>query len=157
LAAGDSFSFPVTWDLTDAEIKNNPNASSGSISPGIKSAPLTLYTTNGAVGYATMFPISLTGTEVSTAPFLTLAPKTVDYGGIVILNNTAIPTQSGIITISNAGLSPLTILGYGYTNDELIGSNPPNFTNSTLTNGIWDLGLGLTGRTPKTFSIIRLW
>ncbi|PSS14960.1 hypothetical protein M430DRAFT_51625 [Amorphotheca resinae ATCC 22711] len=144
LAAGDSFSFPVTWDLTDAEIKNNPNASSGSISPGIKSAPLTLYTTNGAVGYATMFPISLTGTEVSTAPFLTLAPKTVDYGGIVILNNTAIPTQSGIITISNAGLSPLTILGYGYTNDELIGSNPPNFTNSTLTNGIWDLGLGFT-------------
>ena len=145
LAAGESFTFPVTWNLTTAEIKNTPNASSGSVSPGVKSTPLTLYTTNGVSGYTTVFPISLTGSEVSTAPFLTLSPKTLDYGGIVLLNNeSAIPSVSDVITIANSGLNPLTILGYAFTTDELISS--PTFTNSTVVNGTWNLGLGFSGK-----------
>ena len=64
LAAGQSFSFPVSWDLTNAQIQNTPNASYGNVSPGVKSTPLTLTTVNGKAGYATSFPISLTGTEI---------------------------------------------------------------------------------------------
>jgi hypothetical protein len=36
LKAGASFSFPVTWNLTNVKITNDNNASSGNISPGIK-------------------------------------------------------------------------------------------------------------------------
>jgi hypothetical protein len=142
LAAGASFTFPVTWNLTDATISNNPNASFGNVSPGIKSSPLTLYTTNVAAGYSTQFPLSLTGTQVSTNPFLTVTPTTVDFGGVVVLNASSIPTVSDIITISNVGLSPLTIIGYGYTTDDL--DDSPIFVNSTSINGTWDLGLGFT-------------
>jgi len=77
LKAGTSFSFHVTWNLTTVSVSSSSNASYGNISPGIKSTPLTILTTNGVAGYATLFPISLTGTEVSTNPFLTVTPTTV--------------------------------------------------------------------------------
>ncbi len=142
LAAGASFTFPVTWDLTNAIVQNNPNGSYGSVTPGIKSTPLTIYTTNAVVGYSTLFPISLTGTEVSASPFLEVTPATVDYGGIVILDPTNVPTISTPFTITNAGQSSMEILGYAYAYTDL-GSNPV-FTNVTQTNGVWDLGLGFT-------------
>jgi hypothetical protein len=41
-------------------------------------------------------------------------------------------------------LNPLTILGYAFTTDELISS--PTFTNSTVVNGTWNLGLGFSGK-----------
>ena len=103
---------------------------------------MSLITTNGVAGYSTLFPISLTGTEVSTAPFLSVAPNTVDFGGIVILTNTTVPTESNVLTIANKGLNNLTIVGYAYTGDEL--SNSPAWVNATSTNGVWDLGVGFT-------------
>jgi iron transport multicopper oxidase len=64
---------------------NAPNASFGNTTPGVKSTALTLLTTNAVTGYSTQFPISLTGTEVSSKAYLSLTPITVDYGGVVIL------------------------------------------------------------------------
>jgi iron transport multicopper oxidase len=142
LKAGASFTFPVTWNLTNVVVTNSPNASYGNTSPGIKSTPLTLITTNAVTGYATLFPISLTGTEVSTSPFLAITPTTVDFGGIVILNDSDISTVSDVITISNEGLTALTILGYAYTTDDL--DDDPDFTNTTLVDGVWELGYGFT-------------
>ena len=145
LTAGTSFTFPVTWNLTNVEVTNSPNASYGNTSPGIKSTPLTLITTNGVTGYATLFPISLTGTEVSTNPFLAITPTTADFGGIVILNASDISTVSDVITIANEGLTGLTILGYAYTTDDI--DDDPDFTNTTLIDGVWDLGYGFTATT----------
>lgn len=153
LKAGASFSFPVTWNLTDVQVTNSPNASYGNTSPGIKSTPLTLITTNAVTGYATLFPISLTGTEVSTTPFLAITPTTVDFGGIVILNDTDISTVSDVITISNEGLTDMTILGYAYTTDDI--DDDPYFTNTTIVEGVWDLGYGFTVDTlPAIGSVI---
>jgi hypothetical protein len=134
LKAGASFSFPVAWNLTNVQITNDNNASSGNISPGIKTTPLSLMTTNGVTGYATLFPISLIGTEVSDAPFLSVVPNTVDFGGIVISDGSTIPTEVSALTISNA-----------YTTDDL--TNSPEFVNSTFINGSWDLGYGFTAQT----------
>jgi hypothetical protein len=145
LAQGASFTFPVTWDLTNQVVMNNPNGSYGSVIPGIKSTPLTIYTTNAVAGYSTLFPISLMGTEVSATPFLEVTPVTVDYGGIVILDPNNAPTISTPFTIANVGQGSMTILGYAYTYDDL-GSNP-TFINATQTNGVWDLGLGFTSLT----------
>lgn len=154
LAAGASFTFPVTWELTDVVVESNPGGSYGSATPGIKTTPLTIYTINAVGGYSTLFPISLMGTEVSAVPFLEVAPTTVDYGGIVIIGSSNISTISIPFTISNAGEGSMTILGYAYTYNYL-GSNSI-FTNATQTDGLWDLGLGFTSLSlPLINSVIN--
>ncbi|KAF7884514.1 uncharacterized protein EAF02_004850 [Botrytis sinoallii] len=140
LKKGATFTFPVTWDLSNVQIGATPNTSFGSVSPGIKSTPLTILTTNAVPGFATLYPISLTGTEVSSKPFLAIAPTTVDYGGIIITSESDINSQSAIFTISNKGLMVMTIMGYAYTADDL--DDSPIFINSTVINGTWDLGFG---------------
>ncbi|TEY50792.1 hypothetical protein BOTCAL_0272g00040 [Botryotinia calthae] len=127
LKAGATFTFPVTWDLTNVQIGATANTSFGNVSPGIKSTPLTFLTANAVAGFATLYPIII-------------APTTVDYGGIIITNGSDINPQSAIFTISNKGLMPMTIMGYAYTADEL--DDSPNFINSTTMNGTWDLGFG---------------
>ncbi|PVH87180.1 WSC-domain-containing protein [Cadophora sp. DSE1049] len=145
LAVGVKFSIPVTWDLTNVQITSNDNASYSNVVPGIKSTPLTLFTTNAVPGFATLFPISLIGTQVSTKPFLAVTPSTVDFGGIIVLDLNGIEPNSGVVTIANKGLSPLTILGYAYTNDKL--QNSPTYVNSTIKNGKWDMGPGFSAVT----------
>lgn len=140
LKTGATFTFPVTWDLSNVQIGATPNTSFGSVSPGIKSTPLTILTTNAVPGFTTLYPISLTGTEVSSKPFLAIAPTTVDYGGIIITNESDVNPQSAIFTISNKGLMAMSILGYAYTADDL--DDSPIFINSTVVNGTWDLGFG---------------
>ena len=143
VAAGSSFTFPVTWNLTKTVVENAPNASYGNTEPGIKSTALTLYTTNAVTGYATEFPIGLTGTEVSEDAFLILEPVNVDFGGVVLLNNT-VPTESSEFVIGNAGLSPLTITGYAYTTGNL-DDDDIDYTNATADDtGNYDLGYGFT-------------
>jgi hypothetical protein len=142
LAAGQSFSFPVTWDLTNVQAANAANVSYGNVSPGVKSTPLTLTTINGIQGYATSFPVGLTGTEVSSAPYLDVSPNTVDFGGIVVTDSSGVQTETSAISIANKGQTPMTILGYAYTT-----ANKSGFTNTTLINGSWDLGYGFTTTT----------
>ena len=143
LAAGVTFSFPVTWNLQNQTLAATANASYGNITPGIKSTALSLSTTNAVAGYTTTLPISLTGVEVSNQAYLTVAPIAVSYSGIVILNNQTVPTASLPFVISNAGLSPLQILGYAYTNDP-VGSTNMSFTNATTSNNVSSLGVGFT-------------
>ncbi|KAI9821956.1 MAG: hypothetical protein M1827_002538 [Pycnora praestabilis] len=140
LAAGATFTFPVTWDLTQTTVQNSPNASYGNTSPGVKSTALTVFTTNAVTGYSTEFPISLTGIEVSEASYLTLEPVEVSFGGIVLTNDTVSTITSNFV-IGNAGLQPMTILGYAWTTDDLDDDNL-DFTNSSTAGGANNLGYG---------------
>lgn len=141
--AGATFSFPVRWNLTTEVVANTPGASYGNVSPGIKTTPLTIFTNNAVAGYATIFPISLTGNEVSSAPYLSQSPNTVDFGGLVLGVAGEQPTSTLPFTLSNLGQQSLTILGYAYTTDE-VDDPAANYTNATVTNGVWDLGAGFT-------------
>ena len=141
--AGQQFTFPVTWNLTTSHTGNAVNASYGNVSPGVKSTALTLTTVNALAGFSTEFPISLTGNEVSQNPFLELAPSTVDYGGIVILDDDNPPTNSLPFTLTNAGLGGLTIQGYAYTTDEL-DDDDIDYTNVTISGDGAALGDGFT-------------
>lgn len=145
LKAGDTFTIPVTWDLTGTKNGNAANASYGNTQPGIKSTPLTIYTTNAVPGYSNLFPVSLTGTQISQQPFLVISPTTVDYGGIVILDPQNVGMNTVPFTISNAGVSDMKILGYAYTYGDI--QDNPTFINVTQTNGTWDLGSGFTTTT----------
>lgn len=156
VAKGATFSFPVTWNLETTTIGNTPNASYGNVSPGIKSTALTISTVNAVAGYSTSFPISLTGTEVSNKAYLVMAPITLDYGGVVLLPNQSTPSIASPFTISNAGLSPLTIEGYAYTSDDL-DDDDINYTNVTTSDdGISDLGVGFTSSNlPEIGTVIK--
>ena len=142
LAAGTTFTFPVTWDLTAVTVSNQGSASYGNTQPGVKSTALTLFTTNAVAGYSTLFPLSLTGTEVSSTPYLTVSPVETDFGGVVVVNGQQTSVGSDFV-IGNAGQSPLTILGYAWTTDN---TDDPNavYHNSTNNGGTWGLGPGFT-------------
>ena len=144
LQAGKTFSFPVTWNLTNVVLQNSANASSPEVSPGIKSTALTIYTTNGISGYTTSYPLSLSGNEVSQASYLSLSPRSLDFGGLVLGVSGEDPSITMSAQIANLGLNPMTILGYAWnlnsTDDPLA-----IWTNSSQnTNGTWNLGPGFS-------------
>lgn len=146
IKAGQVFTFPVVWDLTQSTYGDAANASYGNVAPGVKSTALAITTNNAIAGYSTSFPISLTGNEVSNRPFLVIAPITVDYGGVVILDPNNVPTNSLPFTISNAGLGNLTILGYAYTQDDL-DDDDIDYTNITFADdGSGPLGDGFVAQ-----------
>ncbi|KAL8931128.1 MAG: hypothetical protein Q9208_000232 [Pyrenodesmia sp. 3 TL-2023] len=142
VAKGATFTFPVKWNLESTTVTNAQNASYGNTAPGIKSTALTIQTINGVDGYSSKFPISLTGTQVSQKPFLVIAPITVDYSGVVITDPANIPTVSLPFVLSNAGVGPLTITGYAFTDDEL--DDNPVFTNVTMAQQPSVLGAGFS-------------
>lgn len=145
IAVGTSFSFNVNWNLTGVTVKPAVNASYGNTTPGVKSTALTIATTNGIAGYTTSFPLSLTGTEVSNAAFLSVTPQTVDFGGLVLGLSGEVPTSSLSFTISNLGQTAMKIIGYAYTEDD--GDDGDiDYTNVTYSNDdqVWDLGLGFS-------------
>lgn len=117
LAQGQTFSFPVTWNLTAASVSNAKNASFGVTTPGVKSGSVTVYTNNGVAKYSNSLPVSLTGSQVSAMPFLKLSPAEVDFGGIVVSGNNTPDAIDNSFVLSNLGNSTMTITGYGYADD----------------------------------------
>ena len=152
IAKGATFTFPVTWDLTETTVSNQPNASYGNTAPGVKSTALKLTTVNAVAGYSTQLPVSLTGNEVSQKAFFVLAPISVDFGGLVILDPNNPPTNSLPFTMSNKGLSPLTISGYAYTQD---GLDNPDYTNVSFAGGApYSLDDGFTSSNLPTVGTV---
>lgn len=154
LAKGATFSFSVRWDLTTAVVANSANASYGNVTPGVKRTPLTLFTNNAVTGYSTAFPISLTGTEVSQEAYLSLTPVTLDFGGVVLGIAGEVASVTMPFTIANSGVSPLTVLGYAYTADDL-DDGGTTYTNAAKNStGIWDLGYGFTSTNLPAVGIV---
>lgn len=143
LNMGDHFSFPVTWNLTQASVHDATGASIGSVSPGVKTSSLVITTTNGVAQYSNSLPTTLQGNEVSSAPSLSLSPQEVDFGGIVVGSPGAATGLDSAFIISNIGSSPLKILGYAYTgtDDDAGGAN---YTNTMTHNGATIIGDGFT-------------
>ncbi|KAH0556915.1 hypothetical protein GP486_005298 [Trichoglossum hirsutum] len=137
LAKGATFSFPVTWNLTQESVQNSQNSSFGAVTPGVKSGSLVIFTTNGVPKYSTSYPISLQGTTVSSKPFLQVAPTEVDFGGIVVNGSGAASGLDATFIISNLGLQPLTISGYAYTTNL---TSPVVYTNTTNSGNITLIG-----------------
>jgi hypothetical protein len=119
LRVGTSFTFLATFNLTD----------SSSITPGIQSASITINTVNGAPGFSSQQPVSMTGECVSTNPFASIAPLQVDFPELVIGSAAAQLGSATTFNIQNIGQSNLTILGYGFTNSI---SNTVADTNVTI-------------------------
>ncbi|KAL8708353.1 MAG: hypothetical protein Q9220_006733 [cf. Caloplaca sp. 1 TL-2023] len=148
LKIGDAFSFPVVWNLTQESIKDAAGASFGAVTPGVKTSSLTISTTNGVAQYSNLLPITLQGNEVSSAPFLSLSPPEVDFGGIVVGSPGAATGLDSSIIIANIGSSPLKITGYGYAgtdmDDDDSGDGSIVYKNTTTTKDGTVIGDGFT-------------
>ncbi|KAI9774328.1 MAG: hypothetical protein M1840_004222 [Geoglossum simile] len=142
LTAGQTFKFPVTFNLTDAFIKDIPNTSAPSVKPGVSSGSITLLTVNALPGYSTSQPLALQGTTVSSKPFLSISPPEVDFGGLVQGSAAAEAGVPGSMVIQNIGLGNLTITGLAFRDSE-DGSAPlQNVTE--VTPGVFHVGNGFT-------------
>ncbi|OBT59099.1 hypothetical protein VE04_00699 [Pseudogymnoascus sp. 24MN13] len=128
LAAGVSFTFPVIFNLTTFVL--SPGSQSAPVvQPGTLTTSINILTNNAVAGYSIRQPVVLTGVSVSSTPFLQTNPLEVDFGGIVLGSVTAQTGLTGTFLIMNSGLSPMTITGYGYTQDDIL--KAPIFTNVT--------------------------
>lgn len=135
LAQGATFSFLVTWDLTQATVSDVQQASFGKVIPGVESTSLSILTTNGVPKYSTVLPVSLIGRVVSQNPFLTITPTEIDLGGIVLGSAGAPSGLSASLIISNVGAQALSFLGTAWTNSVAGTVQWTNITNGDLGNG----------------------
>jgi len=151
LTQGQKFSFPVTWNLTQASINDAQNASFGKVQPGVASTTLNLYTTNGIPKYSNILPISLTGKTVSKSAYLTINPPEVDLGGIVVGSDAAKTGLSAAVVLQNVGAQNLSFLGSAWTHSVDDDDGPVIFTN--ITNG--NLGSGFSSSSlPKVGAVL---
>jgi hypothetical protein len=135
LAAGDSFSFPVVFNLTGYVVKAD-NTGKPVLTPGIETSVVNVLTTNGQSGYSTQMPISITGRAESVNPDLSLNPIQVSFPGLVI-GSTDNSGASSTLTINNIGSSPMKILGYAFATGQYTDDANSNLTNVTTgSNGI---------------------
>jgi len=141
LAKGDTFSFPVTWNLTQSSINDAQNASFGKVLPGVQSTSLDIFTTNAVAKYSNLLPISLSGNTVSKAAFLTISPPEVDLGGIVVGSDAATSGLSAAVILANVGAANLTFLGSAWT-DSVDTEDGDIVTYTNITNG--NLGSGFS-------------
>ncbi|KAL8776247.1 MAG: hypothetical protein Q9213_008342 [Squamulea squamosa] len=155
LNTGDTFSFPVTWNLTTAAINDTPGGSFGTVSPGVKTSSLVISTTNGVAQYSNSLPITLQGNEVSSAAFLSLSPPEVDFGGIVVGSPGAATGLDSSFIVSNIGSSPLEITGYGWTGTDMDDAGL-TYKNVTQTENGSVIGEGFTSKDlPTVGSVIN--
>ncbi|KAF2492456.1 WSC-domain-containing protein [Lophium mytilinum] len=129
LKAGDSFNIPVTFNLT-SYVLNAGSTSAPSVSPGVQTTAMSIYTSNTIAGYSTEQGITLTGTAVSQAPFIAVNPLQVGFPDIVI--GGALAASTATFIIQNAGQSDLVILGYAYGAGDDAGDDGASYTNITL-------------------------
>jgi hypothetical protein len=130
LKVGASFTFPVTFDLTNHQLDSG-SQSSPEVVPGVQTTSLELLTVNGVTGYATAQPITLTGMSVSSAPFIIMNPLQVDFQGIVVGSAAQEGGSDSTFIINNVGLSPMNITGFAWTSDS-VSSSSAVFHNLTL-------------------------
>jgi hypothetical protein len=151
LAAGYSFSFPVTFDLTNYSLTGG-STSAPEVKPGVQTTALTIYTVNGATGFSTQVPITLTGDSVSQKPFLQITPLQVTFPGIVVGSSSTTQQSTSTFIINNVGQSDAKILGYVYSNDAS-DSSETNVTVST-SSALDDPGVITASNLPAIGTII---
>ncbi|KAK3681643.1 hypothetical protein B0T22DRAFT_387291, partial [Podospora appendiculata] len=107
LAAGASFTFDVTWNLT---------SSAADMVPGLLTGSLTL-SFNAAADYASNAVVSLEGTAISEGPYLHASPSEVLFGRLIL---GAGETSDGLTTtamVHNSGNDTLTFTGLAWEDD----------------------------------------
>jgi hypothetical protein len=146
LSAGATFSFPITFNL------------SGSVAPGVQSTSINLNTVNGASGFSTQQPISVSGQSISVSPYASLIPLQVDFSPLIIGSAAAQQGSASTFVIQDIGQSNLTILGYAFTDNISDTVANTNVTVAASANGTSVLdknGVFFTNDLPHVGTVIQ--
>jgi hypothetical protein len=156
VAAGASFQFGVTMNLTAAAIEADRLATpSNQIVPGSVVAALNLYDSAGVA----QANIQASGTVIASGGYVVAGASTVDFAGI-----TNCQTSAGSVTLSNKGATVLTIKGLAWK--DLKATNGPfnyitagsptiignQFTSATFPTVNQQIAPGATITIPLTFA-----
>jgi hypothetical protein len=133
IPAGNSFTFSVTFNLTNYVLRSG-STSSPSVVPGTQSGSITFSTQNSVTGYSTLQPLSVTGRVVTSGPFAAISPVNVDFSPLVLGSAAAAGGSQNTMVIQNLGKSAMTITGYGFT------TNSPTSASAVFTNITTDSG-----------------
>ena len=124
LASGSSFSFDVTWDLSDPQTQVNP---------GFVSSQLAL-SVSASADFASTAAVSLEGTITYEGPYLHASPSEVPFGRLVLRGDSDLAEGlSATALLENSGSGLLTFTGVAWQDEDGI------YTNVTDTG---DLGSG---------------
>ncbi|KAK3378034.1 WSC domain-containing protein [Podospora didyma] len=127
--AGQSFTFPVTFNLTGYVLRSG-STSAPSVQPGVQSGSISLVTVNSVTGYSTQQPLSVTGNTITSSPFAAINPVSIDFQPLVIGSASAVGGSESAMVIQNLGKTPMKILGYAFTIDSPTSAGA-QFTNIT--------------------------
>jgi iron transport multicopper oxidase len=109
VASGASFSFPVTWNLTQAAITAAQTTNNYKVVPGSEIVALNLYST--ATGYANLTSVQLSGTVGAPAGYLEINATQMDFGGLVLNTQNS---RTLTFTLTNGGNGPATFTGFAW-------------------------------------------
>lgn len=159
LTTGQSFSLSVTFNLTGYSVDGAGGTTK--LSPGSKSAAISVSLENDVAEYAGTQSISLSGNAITDGAYPSVNPLQVDFSTVTVTNTSTGPVSSGAsdstFVLSNIGEAALEILGYAYTTGNPV-EDETTFTNLTTDgNGIIILdsnGYFSTTELPALESII---
>lgn len=127
IKAGATFTFPVTFNLTDY-VLDSGSTSSPSVSPGVMSAALIIYSKHAVKGYSAQQSIGLTGAIVSPNAWLSISPLQVTFSPLVVGSAASDGGSTSTFIVQNTGQAAMKILGYAFSKD----SSGTGYTNVTF-------------------------
>ncbi|KAI9048154.1 hypothetical protein LZ554_007949 [Drepanopeziza brunnea f. sp. 'monogermtubi'] len=130
VAAGASFAFGITFDLTSAAILAWQIANGGNqLAPGTQGGNLNVYTTTSASGFLPGVVVPLSGTVVASGGYLTVNQTVASLGGVLVGGQS---TKS--VLLSNLGSKPLSFTGFAWQDYYADGMPYQNVTLPTVGN-----------------------
>ncbi|KUJ06410.1 uncharacterized protein LY89DRAFT_412163 [Mollisia scopiformis] len=130
LAAGSSFTIPVTINLTSAALENTRVIDGVQIVPGTESSILSFV---DSLGFTTT--VSLSGKVVASGGFPVITPYTLEFG-----SSTVGQTVAKTFTVTNDGAGTLVLTSFAWTDPKV--TNPPS--NSVVPGGSTIIGKDFT-------------
>ncbi len=133
VAPGGTFTFPVTLDLTDANLEIYDNTTTPSpLAPGAVGGSLNIYATAPS-GYLQDTIITVSGTVAASAGYLVLNQTSISFGGVFVGGGSP-SSSNGWVKLSNLGSTSLLFTGFAYQ-DYYGGMAYVNVSGSTVGNG----------------------
>lgn len=150
VASGASFTFPVVFNVTNANIEA-ARLAGYQVLPGAEGAAINILSSTGAV----LTSVQGTATVVASGGYLVAGAVQVDFGA----NTVGLPSAIKTVTLTNDGASALTFSSFAY--QDLKVTNPPFVTvtpgnPTTIGNGFTSTGFPAIGSTIAPGATITL-
>lgn len=133
LTAGQSFSLDVTFNLTGYSVDGAGDTTK--LSPGSKSAAVSIALNNDVAEYAGTQSISLSGDAITDRAYPSVNPLQVDFRTVTVTNTSSGPVSGGAsantFVLSNIGATAMETLGYAYTSGNPV-EDETTFSNLTI-------------------------